>query len=488
MENWFPILLKQAEYEKIINLYKTKGEKYKTSKICYYCAIAYEKSNNEIFAQSLYKDSFELDSTNINSACAVAKILFNQQVYTESEDLIYKILKRTDDDRAFYLLAEICFINKNLDEAIKNYSYAVNINPKIAEYYFKLGIAYSLKGFFNEAEQSFCTALTLEPDNINYNYTLAYLYYTNKKYALAEKLTDYILKLEDKNINAISLNILLLTEKNNITEAKKYIEKLNTIKNQEDFSWYAQALYYGKLNLWNKAVYSANKAVELNENSLEYRFELAKDYYYLENYSLALKNCNELIEKNNKYLPAYILSAKVCYKTAEYQMAEEILNKALKLDINCADIYFIKGDIFYAQSHYEKAIEQYKTGLSINPKEKKYYENIAKCYYMLENYKDSYEYYKEASEFDISNVEIRYYMAKCAVQNSDKQSALTNFSLMKRLAPNNIFYIEEYAEYLKEIGNKKSAVKLLNQLEKTVNTREEKAQIKKIINDMKKNG
>ena len=112
------------------------------------------------------------------------------------------------------------------------------------------------------------------------------MYYLNKKYNLAENLTNYILRLDNENINALSLNILLLIEKNNITEAKTYIEKLNTYKNLDDFARYAQAVYYGKLNLWNKAVYSAAKAVELNETSLEYKYELARDYYNIENYDI----------------------------------------------------------------------------------------------------------------------------------------------------------------------------------------------------------
>ena len=486
LEEWLPILLDNKEYEKVINLYKTSAEKYSSSKIYYYCALAYERNGNEVFAQELYEKACLADDSNIDAACSLALILFNNEQYQPCEQLIYKILKKSDDDRAFYLLAEIFYNYKNIDEAIKNYSYAININPKIAVYYYKLGITYSLKGFFNEAEQSFCKALYLEPDNIDFNYTLAYLYYTEKKYDLSENITDYILRQDNKNLNTTALKILLLIEKKEITSASKYIDELNKHKNKDDFIWYVQSKYYAKLNIWNKAILAINKAVELNENSVEYKYELANDYYNVENYVLAIKNCNGIIEKNNKYIPAYILKAKILYKTAEYTKAEEMLDNALKLDINCPEIYFIKGDISYALSEYKKAIEHYKTGISINPKEKRYYELIAKSYYMLENYADAYEYYKEAAEFDISNAEIRYYMAKCAIKKGDKETALSNFSLMKRLSPNKTFYIEEYANYVNETGNKKSALQLLNQLEKSVSIKEEKARIKKLINKMKK--
>lgn len=488
LQEWFPILLYFKEYEKIISIYKTSGEKLNSDIIMYYAGCAYLQNGNVEIAQNLFKESYELNENNLETAYSLAQILYNKKDYQQSEDILNKILNKSEDDRFFYLLGEIYFVRKYIDDAIKYYSFAVAINPKQAEYYYKLGIVYSLKGYFNEAEQSYCKAISLETNNITYNYTLAYMYYTNHKYELASKLTDFILSPYPENINAVSLKIILLIEKEDISSASKLVEKLISLKERDDFSWYAQELYFSKLNMWDKAVYAGNKALELNNESVEYKYELAKNYFYLENYKLSLKQCNEILEKNDKYLPAYILSAKILYNIADYQKAENLLNKAIRLDINNPDIYYLKGRIKFSISDYEEAINNFKIALSINPKEIKYYGYIAKSYYMLKDYSNAYLYYKEAADIDISSAEYRYYMAKCSEELNDKDNALTNYFLMKRLAPLNIFYLEEYANYYNKIGDKKSALDVLKSSLKKISLKEDKDKLKKIIDKIKKGG
>ena len=107
-------------------------------------------------------------------------------------------------------------------------------------------------------------------------------------------------------------------------------------------------------------------------------------------------------------------------------------------------------------------------------------------YYQLENYIDAYSYFKEAAEIDISNPEYRYYMAKCSINNNDKENAIANFSVLRRLAPNNVEYAQEYADYMYLNGNKKAAINILKSLLKTTKSIEEKEKIKKNIENFKK--
>ena len=480
----FHLLFINNNFEKIVLYYNKCSNKLNNSIIFYYVASAYSQMGRKDIAEEFYKKSFKTDEKNILSGINVAKFLYEEGHINESENLCLKLLKLTESDEVLYLLGEIAYIKNDIDSAIKYYSYAIKINPQNAMYYFKLAIVFSLKGFFKEAEESYCKAIVIEPENTVYNYALAYMYYMNNKMDLSERLVDYILSLEPENSQALSLKALLLINRNEVILAGNLIDEIN-MKN-DDFSYYVKAIYYSKLNVWEKAIENILKAIRLNGESIEYKYQLATYNYIIENYKKTIEICAEINSKNPKYIQSYILLAKVYIRKEDIENAQQNINKALILDKNIPEIYCILAELCLMKKEYDRAIENYKIAVSMNPKSELYYAKIAECYYMLENYKDAYVYYKEACEFDISNADYRYYMAKCSINNNDEENALSNFSIMKRLAPANIKYITEYADYVASKGKINRAVSILNSLVKELNNTEEKEKVKKYIKNLKK--
>ncbi len=481
----FQILFQCDEYEKIISYYNLVSNTIQSSVALYFVALAYSKIGNKQKAEEFFNKSYSISEDNIDAGFSLADLLFSKEMYVESEKLCLELLKHCEDDRVFYLLAEMNYVHKKFDESIKNYSYAININPKEAIYYYKLGVVYSLKGFMNEAEQSYCKAVTIDADNILYNYTLSYLYYTSGKNTLAENLVDFILSIKPDYMQANALKALLLLDKDDVAKAKSFVEKIEKSLENDDFSYYVQSLYYSKLNMWEKAIVANVKAVELNSESLEYKYELAKNYLNVLDLGSVYDLCEEILEKNDKYIQAYVLLSKVAMVQGDFENSLEQINRALALDINSAEVYFIKGCLYYNSDDFEKALEAYKIALSIDPKDEKNYAWVGMSNYQLENYTEAYSYFKEAAEINISNPEYRYYLAKCAIEMGDTENAISNFSILRRLAPSNVEYAIEYADYLSLSGNRKSAITVLKAVLKLVTSKEDKEKIKKIIEEIK---
>ncbi len=485
-EELFDLLLIDKDFEKIIELYNENSSKIQTSKILYIVAKAYEAESKEDIAQEYYQKSFEADSSNVEAGTKICEIFLAQNNLEKAQELALKLLKISENDKLFYVLAEINYINKNFDSAIKYYSYAIKNNPQGALYYFKLGIVYSLKGYFSEAVQSYSRALILDPANQVYNYALAFLYYMNNNINLAEQIVDTILSFEENNKDALALKLILLTKQNKIPEAEKLNKKVSALEPKTDFMYYAQSVYYTKLNVWEKAIISIKSAIKINKNSFEYRYMLAKLYYNTEKIDEAQQVLNKITEENPKYIQAYILLAEIDLKNKQYQAAIDKTNTALYLDKNIAEVYYIKGSALYNKFDYDKAIENYKTALSINPKESEYYKQTGLCYYIQEKYQDAYYYFKEASNIDISNPEIRYYMAKCAQKSEDWENTSVNYSILLRLAPYNYNYAIEYAQFINDRGQKKKALSFLKSFINKHKNKEENTRIKNVIDDLKK--
>ncbi len=479
-EELFSIYLEQNNYDEIINKFHKNFAMLNSASILYYTALAYDKTGQKTQAEEYYNKSFTLEPQNVNTGIQIAEELFEKNNIKEAEELVFKLLKYSECDSLLYLAGEIYYAKGDLDSAAKYYSYAVKQNNKNAKYYFKLGIVFSLKGFFDEAETCYCKATVLDCDNITYNYALAYLYYTGNKIKLASKVLEFIFSVDEDNTDANSLMILINLKENNIVDAGKLVAKTSRNTEVNDFLYYAHSLYYAQLNMWEKSIKSILQAIAFNENSIDYKYVLAQNYYNLSNFKKAEEICTLIIEKSPKYIQGYILLAKIKVALGEDEAAENLLNSAMKLDTNLPEVYELSGEINYRNKDYQKALENYKTAVSINPNREDYIENTAKCYYQLENYECAYLYYKEAAEFDITNAKYRFYMAKCSVKTNNQDGALANFSVMKRLEPYNIDYIKEYALYLKEINGEKSAETMIKNLIKHT-SKEQKQDLKNFI-------
>lgn len=470
----FFILVYNRKYGKIITSFNKYSKILKNSSALYFVALAHSELGNKNTADEFFRKSFNNDEKNILPGIEIANRLFEKGKKEDAKQFAYKLLKYTEDARIYYILAEVAYSEGNIDDAIKYYSYAIQINPKKAQYYFKLALTFSLKGFFKEAEESFCKAINLDSSNEMYNYALAYMYYITEKFDLAEKITDYILFRNPENTQAVSLKILILTENNNNQFAGKLIEKLESAENKDDFAYYAQAIYYSKLSLWEKANDAIQKAILKNPKSVEYHYQQAKFKFELAKIDDAESLCNNILKENSCFIQAYLLLSRINYQRKNYEKAQCLINKVLNLDKNSAEAYSISADIYYEQQNYEKAIEQYKISASISPSNEEYYAKIAKCYFKSEQYQEAYLYYKEASEFNITKAKYRYYMAKCCEMFNDIDNAISNYSFAKRLAPFNIDYIKDYAACLHKAGKKRDSIKLLKDLKNQVNSENEK--------------
>ncbi len=477
----FFILVYNRKYGRIITSFNKYSKRLKNSSALYFVALAHSELGNKNTADEFFKKSFNYDEKNILPGIEIANRLLEKDKKEDAKQFAYKLLKYAEDDRIYYLLAEIEYSDGNLENAIKYYSYAIKINPKKAKYYFKIALAFSLKGFFKEAEESFCKAINLDNGNEAYNYALAYMYYITSKYDLAEKIADYILFRNPDNIRTNALKILILTENNKNRLAGKLVEKLENETNKDDFAYYAQAVYYAKLNLWEKALETITEALKINKQSLEYNFQAARFYYKLGKYDEARIICEKILKENPKYIQAYILLSKIYYTKKDFIKSQSLINKVMELDKNIADAYSLNAAIFLEQQKYEEAVEQYKIAASISPFCEEYYAKIAECYYKSEQYKDAYIYYREAANFNITMAKYRYYMAKCCELTNDTENAISNYSFTKRLAPSNADYLKDYAQFLYKIGKKREAKNILKSAIKNAKLQSDITELKEIL-------
>ncbi len=96
---------------------------------------------------------------------------------------------KPDESKTYFYEAAAQLSNKQYDEAISNFTKAIEINPNYADAYFQRGVAYGMKGLHDQAISDSTKAIELAPANAYAYYNRGYGYY--KKGMYNEAIADY---------------------------------------------------------------------------------------------------------------------------------------------------------------------------------------------------------------------------------------------------------------------------------------------------------
>lgn len=477
----------EGRFEEAISAYnKSVYQDSQSDVLYYYVGLSNFSLGHQDLAEELYKKSLQYNSNNQDVKFSLAELLFEKKSYDEAERLLLSVLESKICVKAYYLLGEINFAKNSLDKAINYFSIASNIEFKNPIYFYELATVYSLKGFLKEAEENFQKAIKLSPNNLLYNYTLAYLYYHMGEMSKAKQKLSYIFSINPHHIDGLVLKALMASDEDDVMTANRIIDEVLESTSSNDFAFYVKSILYKKLNWWEKAIESIEKAIAIKPTSLEYLSELAVYYYEAKFYGDTKKVCKKILDLDSKYLFAYVLLGKVYVTTKDFKMALKYLDTAIEYDKNSHEAYYLKARVLRDADLKATAIDNAKMAVAIAPDKVEYYEFIAQCYYDSRNYKDSYFYYKEASDIDILNVNYKYYMAKCSQMLNDVNNAITYFSIAKRLEPSNVSLAKDYAEFLCGINRHKMALGILKSTLEYNPTSKEKDSVLAMIKDVEK--
>jgi len=270
-----------------------------------------------------------------------------------------------DDQNALILTncGRVDYNFRQIDEAEKKYTRAIEINPNYLDSYFNRGYVYALKGmsemyidkrnmYFEKAVSDFGEVILKDQNNA--------IGYCNRGYAnyLAGKYDKALLDFNE----AITLN-------------DKYIRAL-----------FWRGMTYGIMYYWEKAYADFNKLVlqdpanyDVLWNRAHASFILAKNYPG--QYELAIEDCNNAIELKPGYPFAYIIRAEVNNELRNFKEAMDDCNKVLsEMDpqntyarAHLARAYFGKEDYVNAKKEYENAV-------NLDSEQKNYFAYIGMFY------------------------------------------------------------------------------------------------------------
>lgn len=458
------VLYLESDFEGVIEFYQKPIVANSTNaKIHFYAGASYLALGNPVKARELYQKSLQYDKSDYNIVFSCANLLFDEGKYKEAAQTLLSSPVAKTNHKTFYLLGEICIAEDNINEAINNFSKACKLNPRNPLYYYSLATAYSVNGFMKEAEENYHNAVKLSPNNLFYAYTLALVYYQTKQISKAKEKIESILKINPENINALVLKARILTDENNVVEAEQILKEVLKKEPKNDEALYIRSQVFKKLGWWEKAIEAIDIAIKIVPESTEYISEAVIFNIEAKKFSDAEKLCKKLIELNDKFIFAYIKLAEIYVKQKRFSDALENIDKILELDINTPEAYIMKAKIYKENKLYEQAIDFVKQAITLSPDTNEYYALIADIYYINNQFKDACKYYKEAAQFDVTSSDLRYRAAKCEQNLGELHEAIADYSIARRLKPQDVNLAMDYCNCLCDTEDYKTALEVLKQ-------------------------
>jgi tetratricopeptide (TPR) repeat protein len=232
----------------------------------------------------------------------------------------------------------------DLDDAIQNFSKAIQIKPKYRDAFLVRGIARKMKHKYKEASEDLEKAISLDPNNDDAYISLAEVKYHLTDYTKADFYYSEYLKKHPNDYGIYSdrgyVRMERLYLKEAIEDYTKAIE-LNPSEQYKDYLERGKAKYL--IQDYDGTKKDFYKAIEIEPKSFELLFSMSDFYNEQENYSEAITYLDKILNIDNSNIQAYLNRGFSNNSLEKYDEAIVDLNNYIAVDPNFGHSYILRG-------------------------------------------------------------------------------------------------------------------------------------------------
>lgn len=232
----------------------------------------------------------------------------------------------------------------DLDEAIKDFSKAIQLKPKYSDAYWGRGMARKMKNEYTEADKDLENAIRLNPKNDVAYISLAEVKYHLKDYEKAELYYSIYLKKHPKDFDTYSDRGHVRMERLSVNEAIEDYSKaidLNPNKQYKDYLDRGKAKYL--IQLYDSANSDFNNAIEINPNSLDLLYSLGTFFVEKEKFNEAIGYFDKVLILDSANSRAFLYRGFSKNGLERFEEALTDLNRAIELEPDLGYSYIQRG-------------------------------------------------------------------------------------------------------------------------------------------------
>ena len=279
--------------------------------------------------------------------------------------------------------------NNDLKENDNKLSNVPEPNRQEAIAYYNRGVDCCIVGSYEEAIKDYSKAIELDGKFAHAYYDRGNVYY--KKGANEEAIKDYskAIELDGKFVHAYHGRGRAYCEKGLYEEAIKDYSKAIELNDKYTYAYHGRGIAYFKKGSYEEAIKDYSKAIELNDKYTYAYHGRGIAYFKKGSYEEAIKDYSKAIELDSKFIPAYYNRGVAYFKKGLYEEAIKDFSQAIELDGKFVHAYHGRGNAYSKKGWYKKAIKDYSQAIELDDKYILGYNGRGVAYYEIGDFEKS---------------------------------------------------------------------------------------------------
>ncbi|MFP4061006.1 MAG: tetratricopeptide repeat protein, partial [Bacteroidales bacterium] len=304
--------------------------------------------------------------------------------------------------RQYYKAGNDFLENGNYQDAIAQYTKAVDISPDYVKAYLERANAYELMGNLEKAAEDYKRATIFMPKETDVFYHTGRLYNDLGRYLEALEMLNIALELKSSNMAALQEKIIALTAMEQYVDALEVCNRALFLKENE-LNLYLTGIVQEELNNLEEAENHFSKSISKEKEFTDSYISLADLQVRLDKSAEALENINKALDLEPKNTEALFVRSKVYVKLLDYAKAVNDISTNILIEPDKEKWYFVRGTYYQHFTQHQNAINDFNKVLSMNDKYAEGYYKRAESYEEIANFNAAikdYEKLIDLSEFD----------------------------------------------------------------------------------------
>jgi tetratricopeptide (TPR) repeat protein len=304
--------------------------------------------------------------------------------------------------RKYFKAGDDFFDVNKFEDAIVQYSNAIELDPENYKAYIARASAYERINKFAEAAEDYERALVFRDKDEEVHYLAGKAYYKagNYGHALA-KLNNAIAK-KSNYLEAYQIRTQVFIEVQRYQEALDDSKKALRYK-EDALNFYNLARVYESLELYDEAESAYQKSIGKNNNMEGVHLSLANLAFKRNKFDLAMASVKQVLRINSRNKEALMLRSSIHAEQMNITQAVNDISEALIVYRGDPELHVLRGDFYQQLSRHSDAIVDYNVAIEAGELSADVYYKRARSYEQIRDFKSAmadYDKLLELSKYD----------------------------------------------------------------------------------------
>ncbi|MDZ8050393.1 MAG: tetratricopeptide repeat protein [Aulosira sp. ZfuVER01] len=345
----------------------------------------------------------------------------------------FLIPKPSSDPKLLYLQGVEKYEAGKYQEAVNDFTQAIEINPRNALAYNRRGDAFYRLGDYQKSLSDSSKAIQLNPQDANAYYDRGFSHYELGKYK--EAIADYTkaIKLNAKNPYNYYGRGLVRAKLKDHQGAMADFGKAIALKPKYTDAYLQRGILHRRLRHKQAAIQDFDTALEMNPHDAQAYYQRGLTQFTYNQNQAAIQDYNRAIESNPKYIEAYLNRGDVYSDMGKNLEATEDYNQVLLLNPKLSIAYIHRGRHRFSVGDYQGAIADYTEAIKLEPKNAAAYNNRGNAHLERGNKKAAIADYSQAIAVNSTYASAFYNRGLILAKQGNKKAAIADFQAAAKL-------------------------------------------------------